>query len=140
VADIEVRGRELGAVEVPPEEVPSLIDEVPALCAAAAMANGRTEIRGAAELRVKESDRIGAMAKELSALGVSCGEYPDGLWVEGPARITGGKRVESHGDHRIAMSLMVLSAASGVPVEVSDAACIATSFPGFSGKLREVTR
>jgi 3-phosphoshikimate 1-carboxyvinyltransferase len=140
VADIEVRGRELGAAEVPPEEVPSLIDEVPALCVAAAMADGRTEIRGAAELRIKESDRIGAMAKELSTLGVSCGEYPDGLWVKGPARITGGRRVESHGDHRIAMSLMVLSAASGVPVEVADTACIDTSFPGFSGKLREVAR
>jgi 3-phosphoshikimate 1-carboxyvinyltransferase len=140
VADIEVRGRELGATEVPPEEVPSLIDEIPALCVAAAMADGRTKIRGAGELRVKESDRIGAMVKELSALGVSCGEYPDGLWVKGPARITGRKRVESHGDHRIAMSLMVLSAASGVPVKVSDTACIDTSFPGFSGKLREVVR
>ena len=140
VADIVVRGRGLGAAEVPPGEVPSLIDEIPALCAAAAMAEGRTEIRGAAELRVKESDRIAAMVKELSALGVSCGEYPDGLWVQGPARIAGGRKTESHGDHRIAMSLMVLSAAAGVPVEVSDTACIATSFPGFPEALREVVR
>jgi 3-phosphoshikimate 1-carboxyvinyltransferase len=140
VADIVVNGRGLGPAEVPPEEVPSLIDEIPALCVAAAMAEGRTEIRGAAELRVKESDRIGAMVKELTALGVSCGEYPDGLWVRGPARVAGGRKVESYGDHRIAMSLMVLSAAAGVPVEVSDTACIATSFPGFPEALREVVR
>lgn len=140
VADIVVNGRGLGATEVPPEEIPSLIDEIPALCVAAAMAEGRTEIRGAAELRVKESDRIGAMVKELSALGVSCGEYPDGLWVDGPARIAGGRKVESYGDHRIAMALMVLSAAAGVPVEVSDTSCIATSFPGFPEALREVVR
>ena len=140
VADIVVHGRGLGAAEVPPEEVPSLIDEIPALCVAASMAEGRTEIRGATELRVKESDRIGAMVKELSALGVSCGEYPDGLWVHGPARIAPDTEVESHGDHRIAMSLMVLSAAAGVPVKVSDTACIATSFPGFPEALREVAR
>jgi len=138
VADIVIEGRGLAATEVPPEEVPALIDEVPAICVAAALAEGRTEIRGAGELRVKESDRIGAMVKELSFLGVPCGEYPDGLWVKGPARITGGQRVESHGDHRIAMAFLVLSAASGVPVEVNDTACIATSFPGFPEKLREV--
>ncbi|HEU5361186.1 MAG TPA: 3-phosphoshikimate 1-carboxyvinyltransferase [Candidatus Deferrimicrobiaceae bacterium] len=140
VADLVVLGRGLAAAEVPPEEIPSLIDEVPALCVAGAMAEGRTEIRGAAELRVKESDRIGAMVKELSTLGVPCGEYPDGLWVKGPARIGAGQRVHSHGDHRIAMALLVLSAASGIPVEVSDTGCIATSFPDFFGKLREVVR
>lgn len=140
VADIVVRGRGLAAAEIPPEEIPSLIDEVPVLCVAAAMAEGRTVIRGAAELRVKESDRIGAMVRELTTLGVPCGEYPDGLWVRGPARITGGQRVDSYGDHRIAMALMILSAASGVPVEISDTACIATSFPGFPETLREVVR
>ena len=138
VADILVRGRGIRGTEVSPAEVPSMIDEIPALCAAASLAEGRTEIRGAGELRVKESDRIGAMARELSALGVPCGEFPDGLWIEGPSRIAEGKRVDSHGDHRIAMALMVLSAASGVPVAVSNPACIATSFPGFEGKLAEV--
>ena len=78
--------------------------------------------------------------RQFSSLGVSCGEYPDGLWVQGPARITPGTEVESYGDHRIAMSLMVLSAAAGVPVKVSDTACIATSFPGFPEALREVAR
>ncbi len=138
VADIVVRGRGLAATEVAPEEVPALIDEIPVLCAAAAMAEGRTEIRGAGELRVKESDRIGAMVAELSALGVSCGEYPDGLWVKGPARIEVGGRADSHGDHRIAMSLAVLSAASGVRFDVGDTACVGTSFPGFFDRLREV--
>jgi len=78
--------------------------------------------------------------KELTTLGVACGEYPDGLWVHGPARISGGQRVDSHGDHRIAMALTILSAASGIPVAVSDTACIATSFPGFPETLREVVR
>lgn len=140
VADIHVRGSGLRKTEVLPVEVPSMIDEIPVLCAAAALAEGRTQIRGAGELRVKESDRIGAMAKELSSLGVPCGEFPDGIWIEGPARIAEGKRVDSHGDHRIAMALMVLSAASGVPVAVSDTACISTSFPGFPEKLEEVVR
>jgi 3-phosphoshikimate 1-carboxyvinyltransferase len=85
VADLVVRGAALTAASVAPEEVPGLIDEVPALCVAAAFAAGRTEIRGAGELRVKESDRIAAMVDGLSSLGISCGETPDGLWVEGPA-------------------------------------------------------
>lgn len=138
VADIVVRGRGLSATEVAPEEIPALIDEVPVLCAAAALAEGRTEIRGAGELRVKESDRIGTMVTELSALGVSCGEYQDGLWVKGPARLEPGGNADSHGDHRIAMSLAVLSAASGVRFEVDDTACVATSFPGFFDRLRDV--
>lgn len=140
VADIVAQGRWLSAAEVAPGEIPALIDEVPALCVAATMAEGLTEIRGAAELRVKESDRIGAMIEALSILGVSCGEYPDGLWIRGPARISAGKRVDSRGDHRIAMALMVLSAATGVPISVSDTACIATSFPGFPRILEEITR
>ena len=140
VADIVVRGRGLTSEDVTPEEVPSLIDEIPVLCVAAAMAEGRTVIRGATELRVKESDRIGAMVKGLTTLGVACGEYPDGLWVQGPARIAGGKRVDSYGDHRIAMALTILSAASGIPVAVSDTACIATSFPGFPETLRGIVR
>ncbi|MBI5419738.1 MAG: 3-phosphoshikimate 1-carboxyvinyltransferase [Deltaproteobacteria bacterium] len=140
VADIVVRGKELSATEVSPPEVPSLIDEVPALCVAAALAEGRTVVRGAGELRVKESDRIGAMVSALSSLGVSCGEYQDGLWIEGSTRILTGVRCDSRGDHRIAMSLLVLSAAAGVPIEVTDTACIDTSFPGFHDMLKEVLR
>jgi 3-phosphoshikimate 1-carboxyvinyltransferase len=135
VADIVVRGRGLAGVRISPEEVPALIDEVPILCVAAAFAEGRTEIRGAGELRVKESDRIGAMAANLSALGVACGEYPDGLWIEGPSRIRAGVACESRGDHRIAMSMLVLGKAAGGGVEVDDTACIDTSFPGFRAAL-----
>jgi 3-phosphoshikimate 1-carboxyvinyltransferase len=139
VADIVVRGSGLAGVRIAPGEVPGLIDEVPILCVAAALADGRTEIRGAGELRVKESDRIGAMAANLSALGVSCGEYPDGIWVEGPARIRGGVACESRGDHRVAMSMLVLGKAVGSDVEVDDTACIDTSFPGFRAMLERLS-
>jgi 3-phosphoshikimate 1-carboxyvinyltransferase len=140
VADLRVRGRGVTATTVSPEEVPSLIDEIPAICAAAAMAEGKTVIRGAGELRVKESDRIGAMVAALSRMGVACGEYPDGLWVEGPARLREGTTCDSRGDHRIAMAVLTLSAAAAVPVKVTDTACIATSFPRFEERLRELSR
>jgi 3-phosphoshikimate 1-carboxyvinyltransferase len=139
VADLVVRGGELRATEVVPAEIPGLVDEVPAICVAAALAEGRTEIRGAEELRVKESDRIRSMTDALSALGVRCGEYPDGMWVEGPSEIAGGVRCDSRGDHRIAMSLAILSAASGVGIAVSDTACIDTSFPAFHDQLSRLT-
>lgn len=138
VADIEVQGLELASTEVSPAEIPGMIDEVPALCVAAALAVGRTDIRGAGELRVKESDRIGAMVSALASLGVRCGEYPDGLWIEGPSAIVPGARCDSLGDHRIAMSLEILAAASGVPIEVADTACIDTSFPTFRSLLSRI--
>ncbi len=138
VADIAVRGRPLEGTTVTPDEIPAMIDEVPALCAAAALSEGRTEIRGAGELRVKESDRIAAMVTALSSLGVVCGEHHDGLWIEGPSLIAPGVRCTSRGDHRIAMALAVLSAASGVAIAVDDVACIDTSFPGFAGLLKDI--
>jgi 3-phosphoshikimate 1-carboxyvinyltransferase len=138
VADILVHGADLHGTEVSPGEIPALIDEVPVLCVAAALAEGRTVIRGAGELRFKESDRIGAMAAALSSMGVTCEELPDGIRIEGPARIHPGIRCDSLGDHRIAMSLEVLSAATGVPVDVTDTECIDTSFPGFRRLLDEV--
>ncbi len=139
VADVAVRGGELVAARVGAGEVPGLIDEIPVLCVAAAFAAGRTEIRGAGELRVKESDRIGAMAANLSSLGVSCGEYPDGLWVEGPSSIRNGVVCRSRGDHRIAMSMRILGKAAGRDLTVDDTACIDTSFPGFVKILEELT-
>ncbi len=138
VADIVVYGMPLIGAEVTPDEIPSLVDEVPALCIAAALAEGRTELRGAEELRVKESDRISSMVAALTSLGVRCGEYPDGIWIEGPAEILPGVRCDSRGDHRIAMAIAVLSAATGVPVEITDTACIDTSFPGFLDLLGKV--
>ena len=87
------------------------------------------------ELRVKESDRIRAMIDNLSALGVSCGEYPDGLWVEGPSSFLGGAVCRSMGDHRIAMSMLVLGKAAGTALRVDDTTCIDTSFPGFRSMI-----
>jgi 3-phosphoshikimate 1-carboxyvinyltransferase len=139
VADLVARGGELACTNVAPEEIPGLVDEVPILCVAAAFAEGRTEIRGAEELRVKESDRIGAMVSNLSSLGVRCGEYPDGLWVEGPSEIRPTAPCDSRGDHRIAMSLLVLARAVGVNFLVKDTACIDTSFPGFKAMLERLS-
>lgn len=135
VADLVVRGAGLRATEIVPEEIPGLVDEVPAICIAAALAEGRTEIRGAQELRVKESDRIRSMTDALTALGVRCGEYPDGMWVEGPSKIASGVRCDSRGDHRIAMSLAILAVASGTGIGISDTDCIDTSFPTFHAQL-----
>ncbi len=135
VADITVRSSVLRGVEVPAERAPSMIDEYPILAIAAAAAEGRTVMRGLEELRVKESDRIAAMAKGLAANGVSVEELDDGLIVDGrPGDIPGGGTVETHMDHRIAMSFLVLGCASRQPVTVDEDAMIATSFPDF-GRL-----
>lgn len=132
VADIVARHGALSGVEVPPERAPSMIDEYPVLCVAAAHAQGRTTMRGLAELRVKESDRIAAMAAGLAACGVQVQEVEDGLVVAGrPGDVPGGARVETHLDHRIAMSFLVLGLAARAPVSVDDAGMIATSFPDF---------
>jgi 3-phosphoshikimate 1-carboxyvinyltransferase len=139
VADLVVEGGALTAAEVAPEEVPSLVDEIPALCVAFSFAAGRSSVRGAGELRVKESDRISAMCSLLSAFGVPCGDFPDGLWVEGGAK-PAAAAVDSRGDHRVAMAAAVLSVAAGVPVSVSDTACVDTSFPSFFRLLEGLSR
>jgi len=135
VADVLVTGADLRATTVASEEVPSLVDEVPALCVAAVFASGRTEVRGASELRVKESDRISAMVQALGRLGVPCGEFEDGLWIEGPARPRDGVVLATRGDHRVAMALRTLAAAAGVRVSLDDVRCIETSFPDFEATL-----
>jgi 3-phosphoshikimate 1-carboxyvinyltransferase len=140
VADLVVGGGELAGTTVAPEEVPSLVDEVPALCVAAAFARGRTEVRGAEELRVKESDRIASMCSLLSSFGVPCGDHPDGLWVEGGRTIRDGASVDSRGDHRVAMAAAVLASAAGVRVSISDTACVDTSFPSFFRLLEGLSR
>jgi 3-phosphoshikimate 1-carboxyvinyltransferase len=111
--------------------VPRLIDEVPALAVAAAVARGRTEIHDAAELRVKESDRLATLARELGSLGARISERPDGLIIEGGA-ILRGARVSSAGDHRIAMALAVAGLVAEGETVVEDTECIATSFPQFA--------
>ncbi len=133
VADLRVRHSALKGIEVPPEIAPSMIDEYPILFVAAALAEGRTVMRGIEELRVKESDRIAVMAAGLKAAGVQVEELPDGLIVEGRGgeRVPGGATVATHLDHRIAMSFAVLSLAAAAPITVDDRAPIATSFPDF---------
>jgi len=129
VADLIVRHAPLHGIEVPETLVPDMIDEFPALFIAAACAQGRTVIRGAAELRVKESDRIATMAAGLRALGITIDETPDGAVIEG-GTIHGGA-VDSHGDHRIAMSFAIAAQLGRGDVRIGDVANVATSFPGF---------
>ena len=129
VADLVVRHAKLRGIEVPLEHVPDMIDEFPILFIAAAAAQGRTVIRGAAELRVKESDRIATMAAGLRALGVRVTETPDGAVIEGGS--IGEGEIDSAGDHRVAMSFVVAGAVAAGEVRIGDCANVATSFPGF---------
>ena len=129
VADLVVHDAPLHGIEVPIEHVADMIDEFPVLFVAAACAEGVTTIRGAEELRVKESDRIAVMATGLRVLGVRIEEIPDGAVIEGGA-LRGGT-VESHGDHRIAMAFAVAGAVAGSSITIRDCANVATSFPGF---------
>jgi len=137
VADLVVRGGRLKGIAVPPERAPSMIDEYPVLCVAAALAEGTTVMRGIQELRVKESDRIGAMAAGLAAAGIAVEELPDGLVVHGSggAAPAGGNRIATHMDHRIAMSFLMLGLAAAAPVGIDDGRMIDTSFPGFVGLM-----
>jgi len=129
VADIVVRHAPLHGVDVPAELVPDMIDEFPILFVAAAAAQGTTRIRGAAELRVKESDRIAVMAKALRELGIRIEELPDGAAIDG-GTLSGGD-VDAAGDHRCAMSLAVAGLRARGPVRIRDCANVATSFPDF---------
>jgi 3-phosphoshikimate 1-carboxyvinyltransferase len=142
VADVTARHSALTGVEVPPERAPSMIDEYPILAVAAAFAQGPTVMRGIGEMRVKESDRIALMAQGLSSCGVGVEEGTDSLTVVGSVRanhgVQGGARVTTHGDHRIAMSHLILGLASADPVAVDEPGMIATSFPGFLGLMRSL--
>jgi 3-phosphoshikimate 1-carboxyvinyltransferase len=129
VGDLVVRHAPLHGIELPEALVPDMIDEFPALFVAAAVAKGRTIVRGAAELRVKESDRIATMAAGLRALGVRIEETPDGAIIDGGAIEAGV--VDSHGDHRIAMSFAAAGLVAKGEVVIRDCANVATSFPGF---------
>jgi 3-phosphoshikimate 1-carboxyvinyltransferase len=135
VGDVTARHSQLTGVVVPPERAPSMIDEYPILAVAAAYAEGPTVMRGIGELRVKESDRIAMMAAGLASCGVGVEEEPEGLIVAGTARanhrVAGGGLVHTHGDHRIAMSSLVLGLGAERPVAVDEPGMIATSFPGF---------
>jgi 3-phosphoshikimate 1-carboxyvinyltransferase len=136
MGDIHVRQSRLRGVRVPEALVSLAIDEFPVLFVAAASAEGDTIVTGAEELRVKESDRLAVMADGLTALGIGCKLAPDGLCVSG-GPLQGG-RIDSHGDHRIAMSFAVASLRSRAAVDVEDVANVATSFPGFVDLARSV--
>ena len=134
VADLVVRHAPLRGIEVPLEHVADMIDEFPVLFAAAACADGATTIRGAAELRVKESDRIATMSAGLRALGIEVEETPDGARVHGG--LLHGGAIDSHGDHRIAMAFAIAAQCADGEVRIGDVANVATSFPGFDRLAR----
>ncbi|MCC8536387.1 3-phosphoshikimate 1-carboxyvinyltransferase [Xanthomonas axonopodis pv. poinsettiicola] len=129
VADLRVRHAPLHGAQIPEALVPDMIDEFPALFVAAAAASGQTVVSGAAELRVKESDRLAAMATGLRTLGVQVDETPDGATIHGGA--IGSGVIESHGDHRIAMAFAIAGQLSTDKVQINDVANVATSFPDF---------
>lgn len=136
IADVTVAGSRLVGVDVPAERAPAMIDEYPILAVAAGFAHGETRMRGLQELRVKESDRLAAVAAGLAAAGVVHRIEGDDLIVEGSGAVPGGGIVETHMDHRIAMSFLVMGLASDKPMSVDDTAFIATSFPDFIGLMR----
>ncbi|HMM67882.1 MAG TPA: 3-phosphoshikimate 1-carboxyvinyltransferase [Dokdonella sp.] len=135
VADLHVRFAPLHGIDVPQELVPDMIDEFPILFVAAAAASGTTRISGAAELRVKESDRIAAMARGLESLGIRISEQADGATIRGGT--IGQGRIDSAADHRIAMSFAVAGQVASGPVRIDDCANVATSFPGFAELARK---
>ncbi|WP_420341836.1 3-phosphoshikimate 1-carboxyvinyltransferase [Paenirhodobacter sp.] len=135
VADLRVRHSRLRGIAVPPERAASMIDEYPILAAVAATAEGTTVMRGVKELRVKESDRIDAMARGLEACGVSIEEDQDTLIVHGAGRVPGGATCATHIDHRIAMSFLVLGLAAENDIAIDDGSPIATSFPVFESLM-----
>lgn len=138
IGDIRVQASRLKGITVPANRAPSMIDEYPVLAVAAAFAEGDTFMPGLDELRVKESDRLAAVARGLEANGIPCKEGEDTLTVTGGANQIGGGRVVTHLDHRIAMAFLVLGMASDRAVTVDDGAVIATSFPTFTSMFSDL--
>jgi 3-phosphoshikimate 1-carboxyvinyltransferase len=139
VGTIVARASRLRGVDVGSDLIPSMIDELPLIALAGAFAEGTTTVRGAGELRKKESDRISVTVQNFRRIGVEILEYEDGFSVEGPQRITGGK-VDSYGDHRIAMLFSIAGLLSSEGVEVSDTKAVGVSFPRFFETLEEVSQ
>ena len=140
LGDLSVRASALTGIEVPPERAPSMIDEYPILAVAAAFAQGKTTMHGLEELRVKESDRLSAIAAGLNTNGLSTSQTHGTLTVEGRGLdgVPGGARVVTHMDHRIAMSFLTMGLASKTPVSVDDSSMIATSFPQFEKLMHDL--
>ena len=138
VGTISVTAGALHGVKVEASQVPAMIDELPLLACLATRAEGETEIRGASELRVKESDRIAAVVENLRAIGADAEELPDGLMVRGSGAPIGGA-IRAHADHRLAMGFGILGALGGNRIDVDDRDCVAVSYPGFWSDLARVT-
>lgn len=143
VADLRAKSAALRGVTIGPDLIPRTIDEFPILCVAAAVAEGQTAISGAEELRVKESDRIATMAAELRKMGVQVRKQPDGMVIQGLGKPNGTGRLraatcQSHGDHRVAMSLAIAGLTASTNTVIDDTTCIETSFPEFPSKLLEL--
>ncbi|MCC7478010.1 3-phosphoshikimate 1-carboxyvinyltransferase [bacterium] len=139
LADITVRSGGLKGISLGRDETTAMIDELPLLAVLATQAEGRTEVRGAEELRVKESDRIATIAAGIRAMGGRIEELPDGFVIEGPQKLQGGV-VDSHGDHRIAMALAIGALAAAGPTTITGAGAVSVSFPGFWEKLSSVVQ
>jgi 3-phosphoshikimate 1-carboxyvinyltransferase len=129
VADLYVESAELKGVSIEPEIIPRLVDEIPIITVAAMFAQGRTVIRGAEELRVKETDRLKAISSEFTKMGASIKETNDGLIIEGP-QVLNSAVCNSHADHRMAMALSIAGLASK-GIEITDCECVSISYPDF---------
>lgn len=139
IGDLIIKGGTLHGTDIGGDIIPRLIDEIPVIAVIAALAEGKTTITGAEELKVKESNRITSMVSELKKLGIRVTELPDGMEIEGPNEIIGAQ-VESHGDHRIAMAMAIAGLFSKESVRINDSECIAISFPNFIETLSAVVR
>jgi len=140
IGTMSVQGVRLKGTEVGGEEIPNLIDELPLVGVVAAMAEGKTVIRDAAELRVKESDRIAAMARVLTGFGVKVEERDDGMVIHGAGELRGHSEVDSQGDHRIAMAGAILALFADGPTKIRNIHCVATSYPSFWDDLEKLSR
>jgi 3-phosphoshikimate 1-carboxyvinyltransferase len=138
VGTIVAKSSALRGIEIAPEQVTALIDEIPALTIAGACASGRFGVRGAKELRVKESDRIAALVEGLRNMGASVEEFEDGLRVEAGKRLNGAT-VRSRGDHRIAMAMAIAGLVADGATTIDEPECVAVSYPGFFQTLEEAT-
>jgi len=139
IGSIEVQWAPLQGTRVLPSEIPSLVDELPMLAVLASQAQGVTEVEGAEELRVKESDRLESLAKNLRAMGVQLDVRPDGFRVEGPQKLHGA-RINTQEDHRIAMAFSVAGMVASGTTEIENAECVLISYPEFYKTLRELTQ
>ena len=139
IGTIIAKTSDLKAIEVTAKDIPSMIDEIPILAVLATQAEGKTKITGAGELRKKESDRIFSMCIELKKMGANIKELEDGFEIEGKTKLKGAE-LESHGDHRVAMSLIIASTIADSPCKINGVDCIDISYPNFIKSLEKLTK